>query len=64
MLRVVEDRATLNRMASVAAVDDDPKLRTLLEEELQDLGVDPVLCDNGAELMALLHQRPKPLAIS
>jgi len=63
VFRVVEDRTTLNGMVSVAVVDDDPGLRTLLEEELQDLGVDPVLCDNGAELMALLQQRSVALIL-
>ncbi len=48
---------------TVAVVDDDPRLRTLLEEELQDLGVDPVLCVNGAELMALLQQQPVALIL-
>ena len=52
-----------SQIGTVAVVDDDPRLRTLLEEELQDLGVDPVLCVNGAELMALLQQQPVALIL-
>lgn len=40
--------------ASVAVVDDDPRLRDLLEDELIDLGVQPLPCSNGAALMDLL----------
>ena len=54
---VVEEPTPSKGTVSVAVVDDDPRLRTLLEEELQDLGVVPVLCDNGAELMALLQRQ-------
>ena len=47
----------------VAVVDDDPRLRLLLEEELQDLGVVPLLCDNGAALMALLEKQSVDLIL-
>ena len=50
----VVETCSQTECASVAVVDDDPRLRSLLEEELQDLGVDPLLCDNGAALIELL----------
>ena len=59
--RVVEELTS--QSGTVAVVDDDPRLRTLLQEELQDLGVDPVLCVNGAELMALLQHQPVALIL-
>jgi DNA-binding response OmpR family regulator len=39
---------------TVAVVDDDPRLRDLLEGELVDLGVDPFLCSSGLDLIELL----------
>ncbi|MGC6483032.1 MAG: response regulator [Synechococcus sp.] len=47
----------------MAVVEDDPRLRDLLQEELQDLGVTPVLCDNGTELIALLQQQQVALIL-
>lgn len=38
----------------VAVVDDDPRLRDLLVEELEDLGVRPITCVDGAELLRSL----------
>lgn len=41
----------------VAVVDDDPRIRALLEEELSDEGVEPFLCANGIEMLELVkHQ--------
>ena len=53
----VVETCSQTEAASVAVVDDDPRLRSLLEEELQDLGVDPLLCDNGAALIELLSNQ-------
>ena len=47
----------------VAVVDDDPRLRMLLQEELQDLGVVPLLCDNGLALLALLEKQSVDLIL-
>ena len=44
-------------MKCVAIVDDDPRLRELIRDELIDEGVEPVLCANGEELLELLDQR-------
>lgn len=49
--------------ASVAVVDDDPRIRTLLEEELKDLGVAPLLCDNGTALIELLQKQSVDLIL-
>ncbi len=40
----------------VAVVDDDPRLRDLLVEELEDLGVHSITCVDGAELLRSLPQ--------
>ena len=37
--------------AVVAVVDDDPRIRALLEDELIDEGVTPVLCASGHEML-------------
>ena len=37
--------------AVVAVVDDDPRIRALLEDELIDEGVTPVLCASGYEML-------------
>ena len=37
--------------AVVAVVDDDPRIRALLEDELIDEGVIPVLCASGYEML-------------
>ena len=37
--------------AVVAVVDDDPRIRALLEDELTDEGVTPVLCASGYEML-------------
>jgi len=52
----VVDRASLHTNALVAVVDDDPRLRDLLEDELVDLGVNPLLCSNGVDLIELLKR--------
>ena len=38
----------------VVYVDDDPRLRTLMTEELLDEGVQPLICTTGQELLNLL----------
>ena len=38
----------------VAVVDDDPRIRALLEDELMDEGFQPCLCANGRELLDLI----------
>ena len=44
-------------MKCVAIVDDDPRLRELIRDELIDQGVDPVVCSDGEALLELLDQR-------
>lgn len=39
----------------VAVVDDDPRLRTLIAEELIDEGVTPLPCETGLSLLELLE---------
>ncbi len=38
-------------MKCVAIVDDDPRLRELIRDELIDEGVEPVVCQDGEALM-------------
>ena len=44
-------------MKCVAIVDDDPRLRELIRDELIDEGVEPVVCPDGEALLKLLDQR-------
>ena len=44
-------------MKCVAIVDDDPRLRELIRDELIDEGVDPVVCSDGEALLELLDRR-------
>lgn len=44
-------------MPRVAVVDDDPRIRTLLQEELLDEGIDAHLCASGLELLNLLKSQ-------
>ena len=41
----------------VAYVDDDPRLRSLMSEELIDEDVEPLICNTGQELLDLLDER-------
>ena len=59
----MQEHPSLPTHPSVAVVDDDPLVRTLLQEELLDLGADPVLCDNGACLLQLLKEQPIDLVL-
>jgi DNA-binding response OmpR family regulator len=43
--------------ACVAIVDDDPRIRTLLEDELIEHGLTPHLCSGGLELLQLIQSR-------
>ena len=43
---------------TVAVVDDDPRIRALLDDELTDEGFEPSLCASGAELLELVDRRP------
>ncbi|MEN9766114.1 MAG: hypothetical protein RLZZ32_74 [Cyanobacteriota bacterium] len=47
----------------VAVVDDDPRIRTLLEEELLDMGVEPCICSSGLDLLAKLEDSPIELIL-
>ena len=40
----------------VAVVDDDPRIRDLLKDELLDEGVIPVLCASGNEMLEAIKQ--------
>ena len=44
-------------MKYVAIVDDDPRLRELIRDELIDEGVEHVVCSDGEALLELLNQR-------
>ena len=44
-------------MKYVAIVDDDPRLRDLIRDELIDEGVVPVVCSDGEALLELLNKR-------
>ena len=44
-------------MKCVAVVDDDPRLRELIRDELIDEGVEAVVCSDGEALLELLDQR-------
>jgi DNA-binding response OmpR family regulator len=48
---------------SVAVVDDDPRLRALLDEELSDEGFNPYLCASGFELLDLIDRHPVDLIL-
>jgi DNA-binding response OmpR family regulator len=47
----------------VAIVDDDLRIRSLLEAELEDLGVSTICCNDGEALMALVQQQPIDLIL-
>ena len=42
---------------TVAVVDDDPKLRALLNDELSDEGFEAYLCASGIELLELVDRQ-------
>jgi CheY-like chemotaxis protein len=44
-------------MKCVAIVDDDPRIRELIRDELIDEGVEPIVCSDGEALLELLDQR-------
>ncbi len=44
----------MNGKPRVAFVDDDPRLRSLIAEELSDQGVQPLACSTGQELLDCL----------
>ena len=46
----------MDGQARVAVVDDDHRLRTLIQEELIDEGVLPIPCTSGEELLELIKQ--------
>lgn len=48
--------AALDPAPKVAVVDDDPRIRALLEDELSDEGVQPYLCASGFEMLELVQQ--------
>lgn len=50
-------------MPQVAVVDDDPRIRALLQEELEDEGIDANLCASGLELFKLLESQPIDLIL-
>lgn len=49
--------AELTQTAQVAVVDDDPRIRSLLEDELSDEGVRPFLCASGYEMLELVQSQ-------
>ena len=48
---------------TVAVVDDDPRIRALLDDELIDEGFEPCLCASGAELLELVDRQPIDLIL-
>jgi len=48
---------------TVAVVDDDPRIRALLDDELTDEGFKPSLCASGAELLELVDRQPIDLIL-
>ncbi|MFM7313575.1 MAG: response regulator [Cyanobium sp.] len=53
----------LRARGRVAVVDDDPRIRTLLEDELLDQGLSPALCAGPGELLELLRTQPIDLVL-
>ena len=47
----------MSNQLRVAYVDDDPRLRSLMSEELIDEGVEPLICSTGQNLLDLLDER-------
>ena len=47
----------------VAVVDDDPRLRKLIVEELTDEGVTPLPCETGQKLLDLLQSESVDLIL-
>ena len=47
----------------VAVVDDDPRIRALLDDELSDEGFPPRLCTSGVELLELIDRQPIDLIL-
>jgi len=45
----------MTRSFQVAIVDDDPRLRKLIAEELIDEGMNPLPCETGLSLLELLE---------
>ena len=50
-------------MKCVVIVDDDPRIRELIRDELIDEGVEPVVCPDGEALLKLLDQRKVDLIL-
>ena len=46
----------MNDQHLVAYVDDDPRLRSLMSEELIDEDVEPLICNTGQDLLDLLDE--------
>ena len=60
------DRATPAKApakARVAVVDDDPRMRALLDQELSDMGVEPYLCPDGDCLLEMAQSDPVELVL-
>ena len=51
------------RSLRVAILDDDPRIRTLLEDELLDVGLTPHLCATAADLLQLLQEHSVDLIL-
>ena len=62
---MVSGKSSLDRktMKCVAIVDDDPRIRELIRDELIDEGVEPVVCPDGEALLELLDQRKVDLIL-
>jgi len=56
-------RNSASETPTVAVVDDDPRIRDLLEDELTDEGFPPSLCASGAELLELVDRQPIDLIL-
>ena len=51
------------RAIRVAILDDDPRIRTLLEDELLDVGLTPHLCSTALDLLQLLQEHTVDLIL-
>lgn len=54
---------SVNVRPSVAVVDDDPRIRALIAEELSDEGFEASICSSGPELLDLITHKTIDLVL-
>ena len=62
-LHALEMSNSASERLRVAVVDDDPRIRALLDDELSDEGFPPRLCTSGVELLELIDRQPIDLIL-